>query len=344
MIRAAVLEHTGSPLVIRNLVAGPLLSGQVKVKMAFSGVCHSQIMEVAGLRGEDKWLPHLLGHEGTGVVDSVGPCVTKVIPGDKVVLGWIRGKGIEAKPAQYICSDNGAIVNAGRVTTFANINIVSESRVVKVANDFDLRSGVLYGCALPTGGGMVLNQLEVTEQSAVAVLGLGGIGLSAVLTLLAKGLTNIIAIDKNPERLELVKKWGVPIALDSSSNTLIKDIISLTKGGCDFCIESAGTTESIELGFELVRFGGGRILFASHPAHGDSIRLDPHHLIRGKKIEGSWGGGFKPDSDIAKLSCILESHKSLLSDFYTKEYRLDEINTALADLKLGKARRPLIVF
>ncbi|MDC0379360.1 zinc-binding dehydrogenase [Litorivicinus sp.] len=344
MISAAVLEHSGGPLVIRNLVSGPLLSGQVKVKMAFSGVCHSQIMEVAGLRGEDRWLPHLLGHEGTGIVDSVGPDVTKVAPGDKVVLGWIRGEGIEAEPAKYICSDNGVIVNAGRVTTFANINIVSESRVVKVANDFDLRLGVLYGCALPTGGGMVINQSEVTEQSTVVVLGLGGIGLSAILTLLAKGLTNIIAIDKNPEKLELVKTWGVPIALDASLETLTSDIISLTKGGCDLCIESAGTTESIELGFKLVRFGGGRILFASHPPYGDQIRLDPHHLIRGKRIEGSWGGEFKPDSDIAKLDCILQNHKSLLGDFYSKEYRLDEINDALADLKKGKARRPLIVF
>jgi S-(hydroxymethyl)glutathione dehydrogenase / alcohol dehydrogenase len=340
-VTAAVLESLGAPLKIRNLRLPDLIRGQVVVKILYSGVCRSQLMEVSGGRGSDAWLPHLLGHEGSGVVLDVGPDVNKVKVGDEVILGWIKGDGIDAPGAKYHC--NGQIINSGRVTTFSNYSIVSESRLVKKPVGLPFDVATLFGCAFPTGAGMVLNELNPLSSDTVAVLGLGGIGLSALMALKAVGVQKIIAIDVSDEKLELAKTLGATHVINSRSVDCESELRRMVNQGVDICVESAGTVSTIELGFKLIRQGGGQLLFASHPPEGDKISLVPHELISGKKISGSWGGSTKPDKDIPRMYRIFSNANIPMESLLTKRYRLEDINEALEDLRLGSVFRPLIV-
>ncbi|MCX6733045.1 MAG: zinc-binding dehydrogenase [Candidatus Roizmanbacteria bacterium] len=338
--RAAVLEVLGQPLAIREILLPDLLPGQVLVKVFFSGVCRSQLMEVNGGRGSDPWLPHLLGHEGSGQVLEVGKGVTKVLPGDEVILGWVKGEGLDAPGAKYLCA--GQTINSGKVTTFSNYTVVSESRVVRKPSGLPLDVAVLFGCALPTGAGMVLNELQPAVGSSVVVLGLGGIGLSALMALCAFECKDVIAIDLSDEKLALAKEFGATHVLNPSRDNVLEKVLKLTSGGADACVESAGTAASIELGFALIRKGGGKLLFASHPAEGEMIRLAPHELISGKRIAGSWGGGSMPDRDIPRMFKIFSDCNVPLDRLLTRRYRLEEINRALDDLEAGTVFRPLI--
>lgn len=317
-----------------------LLPGQVMVKIFFSGVCRSQLMEARGGRGDDLWLPHLLGHEGSGEVVEIGEGVTKVKKGDKVILGWIRGNGAEAPGAKYVCE--GQIINSGRVTTFSSYTIASENRLVKLPEGLPMDIAVLFGCALLTGAGMVFNEMKPSSDESIVVIGLGGIGLSALMALTTLKCKQIIAIDISDERLEVARSFGATAVINSSTQDVKKEIELLTGDGADGCIESAGKVETIELGFSLIKKAGGRIYFASHPPEGQYIRLAPHELISGKQIFGSWGGACYPDQDIPRLAERFFSGDLALQKLITKKYSLGQINEALDDLQSGKVFRPLI--
>jgi len=339
-IKAAVLFELNKPLEIRTLKRRPLESGQVFVKILYSGVCRSQLMEVSGLRGVDRWLPHLLGHEGSGVVEDVGPDVKKFKKGDEVILSWIKGNGIEAKGAIYDSDD--VVINSGKVTTFSNYSVVSENRLTKKPKNLDFDTAILFGCALPTGAGMVINELDVNLESSVVVIGLGGIGLSSIAMLLSLKIKNIIAIDISAKKLDLVKSWGVNHTIDASKPNIQELVQEIFPDGAEYCIESAGRVSTIELGFSLINRNKGKLLFASHPPEGEKIRLSPHELISGKSISGSWGGAIDPDRDIPILYHNFISADFPLNSLLTKPYSLSDINKALEDLESGKALRPLI--
>jgi S-(hydroxymethyl)glutathione dehydrogenase/alcohol dehydrogenase len=298
-------------------------------------------MEVRGKRGNDIWLPHLLGHEGSGVVVAIGAGVTKVKPGDEVILGWIKGNGLDAPGAKYLCK--GKLVHSGRVTTFSNYSIVSESRLTQKPKSLSFQVAVLFGCALPTGAGMVINELKPSVEQSVIVLGLGGIGLAALLAFKASGVRSIIAIDISDDKLKLAKKLGATSVFNSSIENFSKAVIDLTNGGADLCVESGGSVETIELGFSLIRKNGGKLLFASHPPDEEKIELVPHDLISGKQIAGSWGGATLPDRDIPKFQSLFEKTKTRLDLLITKKYMLHQINDALDDLEAGRVFRPLII-
>jgi len=338
-IKAAVLRNKNN-LELLTISKTKLVEGQVLVKVLFSGVCRSQLMEVRGLRGKDQWLPHLLGHEGSGVVQEVGPGVTKVSSGDEVILTWIKGEGLEAPGAQYRCGEQ--TINSGQVTTFSNYTVVSENRVVKKPVELPFDTAVLFGCALPTGARMVLNEMVIKPESNVVVLGLGGIGLSALLTAKYLGVRQLIAVDVAENKLEIARKWGVEHVFHSKDENLQEKILQLTDGGANFCIESAGRVESIELGFSFIRKGGGKLIFASHPQEGETIKLNPHELISGKQIAGSWGGASQPDRDIPRIHKLLSKASQPLNSLLTKRYLLENINEALDDLEAGIVFRPLI--
>jgi S-(hydroxymethyl)glutathione dehydrogenase/alcohol dehydrogenase len=340
-IEAAVLEKINSPLEIRYLNFPSLLSGQVLVKVHYSGVCRSQLMEVKGGRGHDPWIPHLLGHEGSGEVVSIGEGVTKVKPGDAVILGWIKGSGLEAPGAIYHCGDQ--VINSGRVTTFSTYTVVSENRVTLKPPQLPMDVAVLFGCALPTGAGMILNQVKPDADTTVAVLGLGGVGLSALMALKGYNCKRIIAIDISSEKLDLAKDLGATHTLQVGQHSIHEEIMTLTGDGVDICVESAGSVETIELGFSLIRKGGGRLWFASHPPEGQLIRLAPHDLISGKHIFGTWGGSSFPDRDVPIMTELFRKGQVPLERLLTKRYRLDQVNEALADLEAGKVFRPLLV-
>lgn len=337
--QSAVLFNSKLPLKVVELEIPKLNFGQVLIKIFYSGVCRSQLMEARGLRGHDPWLPHLLGHEASGEVVEVGPGITKVKIGDKVILGWIKGEGIEAEGAKYLF--NNQIVNSGKVTTFSNYSIVSENRLVKIPPNVPLDVAVLFGCALLTGAGMVLNELKPTSEMSVAVIGLGGIGLSALMALNYLKCKNVIAVDISDEKLELAKLFGANHVINSKEEDTKDKILNILGDYCDGCIESGGKTETIELGFSLIK-KTGKLIFASHPPEGECIHIAPHELIAGKQIFGSWGGGCKPDIDIPKLAEIYLKGKVPLEKLISRRYSLDNINEALLDLENGVVFRPII--
>src|SRR5580704_7351317 len=209
---AALLVQTGKPLVLAEIEIPALKPGQVLVEIAYSGACGTQVMEWRGDKGEDKWVPHCLGHEGTGTVLEAGHAVTKVKAGDKVVLSWIKGNGIEAGGAVY--DWDGKKVNAGGVTTFQRHAVASENRLTLLPPDLSMEVAVLLGCAAPTGMGAVYNVLKVQAGDAVAVFGTGGIGLNAIMAAAFAGAMPIIAIDPSPARRSLAKIYGATHVID----------------------------------------------------------------------------------------------------------------------------------
>jgi S-(hydroxymethyl)glutathione dehydrogenase/alcohol dehydrogenase len=340
-VKAAVLVSLNKPLDIALDVELPVLRrGQVLVKLAYSGVCHSQIMEARGRRGDDPWLPHLLGHEGSGRVIQIGEGVTKVAPGDMVILGWIKGDGIEAGGAQY--QRAGKTVNAGGVTTFNEYAVVSENRVVMLPEGVPLDVAVLFGCAIPTGAGIVLNELQPRENASFAVFGLGGIGLSALMATQLFTPKTVIAIDINEEKLALARDFGATHTINSRNEDALAEILRIVPGGVDYSVDASGHTNVIETAFKAVRRNGGLCVFASHPEQGAQIKIDPYELICGKQIRGSWGGAVRPDRDIPRFAKLYTDGKLPLQRLISKSYSLDQINAALDDLEGGYVGRPLI--
>lgn len=341
-MKAAILTDLGQPLaIVNNLDLPELKPGQALVRLAYSGVCHSQLMEVRGLRGDDPWLPHLLGHEGSGKVVAVGGQVTKVAPGDYVILGWIKGDGQDGGGAQYRC--DGAAVNAGGVTTFNEQAVVSENRLVRLPEGLPLDIAVLFGCAVPTGAGLVINEVQPAPGSTIALFGLGGIGMSALMATMLYDCKSVIAVDVSEEKLALAREFGANVTINGTRSDAVEEIKRMTEGrGVDYAVEASGNCEVIEAAFEVTRTGGGLCVFASHPAHGEKIRLDPHALISGKQIKGSWGGASRPDSDIPKLAALYRQGRLPLHKLISRRYSLDQVNQAIDDLALGQVGRPII--
>lgn len=340
-MKSAVLFATNKPLEIIEIDDIPALKpGQVLVRVIYSGLCHSQLMEATGGRGEDKYLPHMMGHEASARVEAVGEGVTKVKPGDDVILGWIRGKGKEAPGGLY--SFQNQTINSGGVTTFCEQSIVAENRVVKVPTGLPLDVAVLFGCALLTGAGLVMREVCPKPQSSIAIFGLGGIGLSALIVLQRYAPAKIIAIDIEDEKLKLAKTLGATHTVQIDSGDVLQHIDAICPGGVDYAIEASGKTHIIETAFLSVRDQGGLCVFASHPPDGEKIRLDPLTMHRGKQIKGSWGGSACPDEDIPKLAALYHEKKLPLEKLLSKRYRLEQINVALDDLKQRRIARGLL--
>ena len=341
-LKAAVLFEINNPLKIIDIDIPKLKKGQILVKILYSGVCRSQLMEKKGSRGKDPWLPHLLGHEGSGEVIAVGKGVTKVKPGDGVILTWIKSNGLEAlHTPKYIFGKKR--INSGHITTFSNYSIISENRCVKKPNNLDFKLATLFGCALPTGSGMVMNQINPKKGSTIAVIGLGGIGLSALAILQSYECKKIIAIDISEEKLKFSKKLGATNIINSETEDMFKKIKKITNGtGVDYCIESAGFAKTIENGFSIIKKNGGKLIFASHPDSRDQISIDPFDSISGKQIFGSWGGEVSPDRDFKKIYSVIKKHKVPINHMITKEYFLEDITIAIDDLEKGIVFRPII--
>lgn len=339
--RAAVLRESNQDLSIERLNIPSLKRGQVLVKMHLAGLCRSQLMEARGNRGKDNYLPHLLGHEGVGQVVSVGDEVSKVKPGDRVILGWLKGTGIDSGGTTFTDKD-GHVINAGPVTTFSEYTVVSENRVVPCESNISDTLAVMLGCALPTGAGMVLNQIKPSPEDSVLVVGLGGIGISALLTLIALKVKSIVVIDAVTSKVELALKLGAHNAYlaDDESVSALKNDYPL---GFDYAVESGGTTASIELAFSHLS-SNGKCVFASHPPEGDKISLSPHELISGRKLEGSWGGGCCPDHDYAIIAKHMMSLDIKLESLISDYFELSQINEALHVLEQNQTTRAFITF
>jgi S-(hydroxymethyl)glutathione dehydrogenase/alcohol dehydrogenase len=337
---AALLVQTGAPLVLAEIDIPALKPGQVLVEIAYSGACGTQVMEWRGDKGEDKWVPHCLGHEGTGTVLETGSAVTKVKAGDKVVLSWIRGSGIEAGGAIYGWGDKK--VNAGGVTTFQHHAVVSENRLTLLPAELPMDLAVLLGCAAPTGMGAVYNVLKAQPGDAVAVFGTGGVGLHAVMAAALVGAMPVIAIDPNPTRRALAPLYGATHAIDPVATDALAEIKRIVPQGVDLAVESSGVPAAMEMAINATRQQGGRAVVIGNARQGAMLTLNPSVFNQGKSLMGTWGGDSIPDRDYGRYARLLGAGRFPVRKLLSKPYALEQADQALQDLASGKIGRPLI--
>lgn len=337
---AAILVEIGKPLVLAELEIPVLKPGQVLVEVNYSSICHTQILECQGDRGEDRHLPHCLGHEGNGVVCEIGPGVVKVKPGNQVILSWIKGSGADVSGTVY--KWNGLNINAGAVTTFSNHSVVSENRLTVISDLVDSEPAALLGCTIPTGVGAVLNTARPRPGQSIAIFGIGGIGSYAINGAKIAGCMPIIAIDILQGRLELALKVGADYWFNASMLNPVEAILKLCPGGVDFAIESSGRPEVMQQALASVRSQGGTAVIVGNARHGESISLDPHQLNQGKSLLGTWGGDNWPDEDFPRYMKMLNAGNLKIHSLMLKSYPLGKINEAMDDLEKGRIIRPLI--
>lgn len=339
--QAAVLVRTGEPLRLTELNLPQTAPGQVVVDISYSGVCRSQLLEVRGERGPDRFLPHTLGHEASGVVLETGPGVSKVQVGDRVVLSWIKGRGADVPSTQYTSA--AGLVNSGPISTFMQRTVVSENRVTRVSSDTPMREAALLGCALPTGVGALLKCARATAGSSVVVFGAGGVGLSAILAASLVQAAPIVAVDVVDAKLEQARAAGATHTVNAARVDSISAILEITAGrGADYAIEAAGRRETMELALRVVRERGGLAVVAGNLPSGQTIAVDPYELIKGKRLAGTWGGDCDPDEDIPWLAELCRAGHVDLSTLLGATYALADINQALADLEAGRVARALV--
>ena len=337
---AAILVELARPLVMADLEIPAMKPGQVLVEIAYSGACGSQVNEAMGFKGEDKWLPHCLGHEATGTVLETAPGATRVKTGDKVVLSWIKGAGYEAGGAVY--GWEGRKVNAGAVTTFQRHALVSENRLTLLPAGLGLDTAVLLGCAAPTGMGAVLNVLAARPGDSVAVFGTGGIGLNALMAAAFSGATTIIAVDPAPQRRELAIRFGATHTIDPTAVEVVAEIRKIVAGGVDHAVEATGIPAVMEQAVNATRSQGGRAVVIGNAKAGSRLALDPSVFNQGKSMLGTWGGDSVPERDYPRFGRMLASGRFPVAGLLSKPYRLDQADQALKDLAAGTVGRPLI--
>lgn len=338
-LTAAILYNHNKPLKIaKDIILGNINKKQVLVKIHYSGLCGSQIAEIKGYRDDKKYLPHLLGHEAYGVVETVGEDVKKVKKKDKVILSWIKGSGGEAGGNKILYKNK--VINSGPVTTFSTYSIVSENRVFKAPKHINPKLAVLFGCAIPTGLGMLFNELKPKKNKTFLLMGLGGIGSVVLSGLNYFNPKKVVVVDINKNRNKIVNKYGAKYNFHYDYKT-IKKLKNLNDNNFfDYAIDCTGKSFTIEAAFEALK-NKGYLIFASHPKKNQKIQLDPFDLIKGKNIRGSWGGKCNLDKDISRFYNLHNNGKINLNKLHTKIYPLKKINNAINDMKTGKIVRAI---
>lgn len=339
--RAAVLVETGRPLELADLDVPVLQPGQVLVEVAFAGVCHTNLLEARGHRGTDPFLPHCLGHEGSGRVREVGPDVGKVRPDDRVILSWIKGSGADVRGSVYRW--HGRPVNAGAITTFMTLAVISENRLTPTPDaGLAFSDAALIGCAAATGVGSVVNTAQARPGQSIAIFGVGGVGLCAVMAAAAAGCRPVIAVDVQPAKVELAATLGATHTIHAGREDVAASLAAVCPGGLDLAIEASGRPAVMRQALESVRPRGGTAVVIGNARAGESLELDPRQLNQGKRLLGAWGGDSDPDRDFPRYVALAASGEVRLAALKTDGYRLETINQALDDLEAGRAVRPVV--
>jgi S-(hydroxymethyl)glutathione dehydrogenase/alcohol dehydrogenase len=341
--RFAVLNKTGKPLLIKNLKIPKLENNQLLVKIKYSYICGTQMNEISGSKGVDKYLPHTLGHEASGYIVDLGPNVKKFKVGEKVILSWIKKKESSSVNPFYFDEKNKKI-NSGLVSTFSNLTVVSKDRVYKIPRDLPMDIAALFGCALPTGFGIVFNFLKkISKNNYIGVYGVGGVGVMAFIALKTLGIKNIYAVDKNKKNLQIVRKLGCKFV--GNPKEIEKKIINklIDKKNIKYNFEMSGHKIMMEAAIKNLSYNGTMVL-AGNTRKGDFIRLNPYDLIFGKKIFGFSGNDVSLEKNIKNYVKIIRkiNLKKLRSIFSV--YKFKNINKAIRDFKKGTVLRPLIKF
>ena len=338
-IDAFLLEKINKKLKLKKNINLPQLSrGQVLVKMIFTSLCGSQIMEISGKRGKDKYIPHGLGHEGLAKVVEIGPGVKKIKKNDKVILSWIKSKGCDCKGFR-IKIDKNKFINFGPITTLSNYSIVSENRCVKKPKKLNDKIAAFFGCSIATGFGVVYNSIKKPKTKSIGIYGLGTVGLFSLIAAKCLNFKKIFVIEKSKTKKILAKKMG---AIIINHNNPIIDLMKNNQNKLlDYCFESTGNIQTIKIAFDLIH-NKGECYISSHPSYNKKLKINPHDLIKGKKIFGAWGGYTNPEKHFNIYSKILSKNKNFLKTFKIKTYKLKQINQAIIDLKNNKIIKPLI--
>lgn len=342
LMKAAILRELNKPLALEEIEVPEPGFGQVRVQIKVSGICRKQFQEVKGLHGPDPYLPHLMGHEGSGIVEAIGPSVTRVAIGDHVVVSWIKAKGLEPKPPVY--KRDGQRINAGAVTTFSQYTVVAENRVTRVSKNLPFDKAALLGCAIPTGVGVVMNTAKVKPGSTVAVFGAGGIGLNIIQGCALAKAGKIIAVDLHDRKLDQAKKFGATHTLHARQENSLTRIKELTEGrGVDYAFEASASREAMENAYASVCWGTGlAILVGNLPYDDKKILIDPFPLYAGTRLIGTWGGETDPDRDFPRYVDWILNGQLKLDELITHRFQLKDINDAFVALERGEVGRAVV--
>jgi S-(hydroxymethyl)glutathione dehydrogenase/alcohol dehydrogenase len=332
-MKVAVLVQQNAPLEIYEVEIPKLDVGQVLVRVEYSGICGKQIDEITGRQGEDRFLPHLLGHEGGGIVVEIGPGVKKVKPGDHVVMHWIKGTGIDSTPPRF--SHNGKTLSAGWVTTFSEHSVVSENRLTPVGGDVDFDVLALLGCAVTTGLGIVFNNIGLRPGQSIAIFGVGGVGLNVLQGASLVNAYPVVAIDKSAEKLEHAAKFGATHMINVGNTDPKAVVVELSKGrGFDAVVDTTGVNLVRQTAYEVTS-DKGLTVFCGVPFAGDRISIDSFPLHFGRRIIGSHGGNTVPEVDIPRYLELYRLGRLELDGLISARVPLREINRAVDLLKSG---------
>jgi len=342
---AAIVQTSTKPLVVDEIqLPGELFAGQVLVEVITSGLCGAQINEIDAVKGPDKFLPHLLGHEGFARVLETGPAVTTVTPGDQVVMHWRPGTGIQSSPPIY--KWRGQQLNAGWVTTLNNHAVVSENRVTKIpTSNHDKNMIPLLGCALTTALGVLENDARIGFRDSLLIFGGGGVGLLLIKVAQLFGVRDITVVDIHEEKLQKARELGASNTLKFSNKQEAFSALSELYGVKlpTVAIDTTGQTDAIEICYEISS-SEARVILVGVPKKGMKASLYTLPLHFGKLIKGSEGGQCKPQSDIPLLLKLISEGQLNFDNYPTHSFRLAGINDAIAQLKSGTSGRMIIDF
>jgi S-(hydroxymethyl)glutathione dehydrogenase/alcohol dehydrogenase len=312
----------------------------VLVKIHCSGICGAQLGEISGVKGPDKFLPHLLGHEGGGVVLEIGPGVTHVKPGDHVVMHWRKGAGIHARLPVYAWGDKK--VNAGCVTTFQDHAIVSENRVTPIPKDVPFEVATLMGCAITTALGLINNDAQVKIGDSIVIIGCGGVGLSVVQGAGMVSAHPIVALDIYDHKLQMAKSFGATHSINSAREDPAEAIRRIVgAAGADVVIETTGSVKLIELAYKVTA-PQGRTILVGVPRYDEDITIHSLPLHFGKVLTGCEGGHTNPTVDIPKYLRLYRDGKLRVDGLITHRMPFAEINAALDKIRVGEVGRCIL--
>ena len=363
-IKAAVLYELGGRLEVEEIELAAPKEGEVLVKVVAAGVCHSDISVIDGVIPFP--LPTVLGHEGSGVVESVGPGVDHVQKGDHVIFSFIpacgqcfyclRGMVNLCEPAlrlggnlfdgtSRLTNGTGMSLNHfSSVSCFAEYTVVPRESAIKIDPEVPLDVVALIGCCVTTGAGAVFNTAKVPPGSSVAVFGCGGVGLSIVQGAAISGAQPIIALDLWQSRLDLAMELGATHTINASTEDGTRVIRELTGGkGVDFAFEAIGNPDTISQAYRSIHWGGTCVCVGVPPADA-KLTFDSRLIMQERTIKGSLYGSSNPKVDFANLVALYSAGKLKLDQMITGRFPIERINGALEDLRNGIGARSVIVF
>ena len=362
LITAPVLMKARRPMQILELDLDEPGPGEVRVRMAASGVCHSCLLTADGTHsGAPK--PIVLGDEGSGIVDAVGPGCRTLTPGDHVIISWAPPCGACRScslgyPALCLneapfgrMSDGttrfhyeGADVYHYGPATYGPYIVVPEEGAVRIRKDFPLDLAALIGCSVTTGFGAVVNTARVKEGQGVAILGCGGIGLNAVQAAAFAGADPIIGIDIIDSKLDYAREFGATHTVNSTKEDLADRVMELTGHGVDACIVAVGSTSAMEQGLRILAPQGVEVVIGLTGVD-ETFAVNPMHLIQGeRRILGSNYGSSNPAVEFPRMVELAMAGRLRIGDLITRRYDLDQANEAFRALAAGEQARGLIVF